>query len=76
MTSETIEGRTPAGGVKSTAFYQDDAEQPAEKDTATRVLIVEYDESGESIQRTYGTIGKEPAEPAAKSVRPRSNLPK
>lgn len=56
MTEESREGSTPNGGVRSTAYYQDDGSQPAEKDAATRVMIVEYDADGNSIQRTYGQI--------------------
>lgn len=61
MTEESRDGPTPNGGVKSTAFYQDAEGKPAEKGVATNVLIVEYDEKGNSIHRTYGTLGPQKA---------------
>lgn len=56
MASESRPGPTPNGGVRSTAYYQDDAGKDAEKADATRVVIVEYDAGGKEIQRTYGTL--------------------
>ena len=52
-TSETHEGPTPAGGVRSIMYYQDKDGQPAEKAEAVRAEGVELDAAGEVIQRTY-----------------------
>ncbi len=57
ITKEDHEGPTPNGGVRSTIYYQGADGQPADRDAATRCVIVEYDAQGEEIQRTYGTCG-------------------
>lgn len=64
MTEESRDHATPNGGVKSTAYYLDDAGQPAEKDVATQMRIVEYNDAGEPIFRTYGKLNR-PTAPAA-----------
>lgn len=53
MASKTIDGATPNGGVKSTLFYLDAAGVETEADKAEKLMIVEYNEAGEPIQRTY-----------------------
>jgi hypothetical protein len=57
-TERTIEGPTPNGGVRSTAYFLDEHNKPVEQAQATRVEIVEFDASGQEIHRTYGI--KEP----------------
>ena len=57
-TSKTVEGETPNGGVRSTAFYQDDEGNPADQSVATRVEYIEYDAEGKEVMRTYGTTGR------------------
>jgi hypothetical protein len=54
---ETIKGKTPKGGVQSTAYYLDSKGNPIEKEEATRMEIIEEDSGGNVIARTYGTIG-------------------
>ena len=44
-----------AGAGMRHAFMADLSRRLAEKDVATRALIVEYDEAGAPIHRTYGT---------------------
>jgi hypothetical protein len=56
FTKETKLGRTPNGGIYRTAFYKDDKGNLADKSVATRVEIVEYDQDGKEIHRTYGPI--------------------
>ena len=58
MTSERQEGKTPNGGVASEAFFMDDEDRPCEKEDATQMKIVEYNEQGSEIHRTYMTINK------------------
>ncbi len=60
-TSEEKDGPTPAGGVKSVAYYQDADGNPADKAAAVKMLIVEYDKSGDAIMRTYMEMGKDDA---------------
>ena len=54
--SESREHKTPAGGVKSEAFYYDDHWNPVDKNEATTVDIHEYDENGRLIRSTIGHI--------------------
>lgn len=55
VTKESSFGKTPAGGVRSEIYYQDDDGNPVDKKKATRAEIVEYDKNGVAIRRTYGT---------------------
>ena len=57
-TQESKTGKTPNGGVRSTAFYQDDQGKPADKNKATQVMFVEFDKNDKVINRTYGTFSK------------------
>ncbi len=57
MTEETKDGPTPSGGVRSTIYYEDAQGNPVDKAAATNVMIVEFDKDGNSIRRTYGTLG-------------------
>lgn len=50
---------TPAGGVRSEAIWTDRNGEPCAPADATHALIVEYDEDGLEIARTY----MEPPEP-------------
>lgn len=59
MTSEERRGPTPAGGVRSRAFYTDAQGRPAEKSVATNMRIVEYDAAGEAIRTTYGRLRRQ-----------------
>lgn len=54
--SESRVPKTPAGGVRSEAFYYDDHWNPVDKEEATTVDIHEYDENGRLIQSTIGRI--------------------
>ncbi|HVK10317.1 MAG TPA: hypothetical protein VM597_16240 [Gemmataceae bacterium] len=58
MTQESRDGPTPNGGVRSTIYYLDDAGNPADKESATRCEIVEYDAQGNSIHRTHATLNR------------------
>jgi hypothetical protein len=46
-------GKTPNGGVRSKALFQDDGGNAVDKASATRVEILEYDAEGGVIARTY-----------------------
>ncbi|VTT96577.1 unnamed protein product [Gemmataceae bacterium] len=56
VTEESKDGPTPSGGVRSTIYYTDDEGRPADKASATRTMIVEWNERGESINRIYGYL--------------------
>ena len=56
-TEERFEGPTPNGGVVSIAYYLDDDRQLVPKSQATNVEIVEEDDTGDIVFRTYGTLG-------------------
>jgi len=62
VTSESRDGQTPNGGVRSTIFYEDESGSPADKSAATKCVIVEYDAQGNSINRIYGTMKLSPKE--------------
>lgn len=51
--AERVEGPTPAGGAYSILYYMDDRGDRSDKKDAVLVEIVEYDESGNVIYRTY-----------------------
>jgi hypothetical protein len=57
-TSERHDGPTPNGGAYAIAYFFDDARNPAPKDQATGVEVVEFDSRGEAIHRTSGTLEK------------------
>ena len=58
---ESMERGTPAGGVRSEAFYYDDHGNPADKHEATVVDIHEYDENGRLIRSTIGHLERKKA---------------
>lgn len=47
---------------KSVIYYQDDDGNAADESVATRAEIVEFDDAGNEIRRTYGTLTKQPTE--------------
>jgi hypothetical protein len=57
-TRERRDGPTPNGGVYSIAYYMDASGNPVPKSRATQMKIEEYDRKGNSIHRTYGSIGR------------------
>ena len=56
-TVKTIHGPTPNGGVKSEMHFLDDDHMAVRQEEASQVIIVEYDQDGSVIQRTYGKVG-------------------
>lgn len=52
-TSESREHATPGGGVRSTIYYLNDARESVPKSQATAAEIVEFDEAGMEVARTY-----------------------
>jgi hypothetical protein len=58
-TEKTIEGATPAGGVKATIYYLNDERELVDEADATAAEIVEFDSAGEHIRRTYATLNRE-----------------
>ncbi len=58
MTSESRDGSTPNGGVRSVVYYMDDTWNPVEKEDATQAEISEMDADGKVIHRTYGTFNR------------------
>lgn len=56
--TDSREGPTPNGGVRSTILYLDAENQPADKDDAVACEICEYDADGKVIMTTYGQFGK------------------
>lgn len=55
-TQQTIRGKTPNGGVKSTAFFSDGKGNSVDKSEATHVEITELDDKGKVVGRTYGRV--------------------
>ena len=56
-------GPTPAGGVRSEAFWYDEHGEPCEKRDASSALIVEYAADGTVLNRTHGTMKPSPPAP-------------
>lgn len=54
-----VDGKTPAGGAYSIAYFLDDQRGAVDEKQATKVEIVEFTKAGEEIKRTYGTIDRE-----------------
>ena len=50
---EKKDGKTPNGGVRSESYFMDDNKNPAPKDTATFVEVVELNEEGSIVFRSY-----------------------
>jgi hypothetical protein len=55
-TSERFEGPTAAGGAYTVIHYQDASGAPTSREWAVQAEIVEYDEAGNEVRRTYGTM--------------------
>jgi len=55
-TSKQVDGKTPNGGVRSIAYYQDAEGNAANETEATHAEVVELDAEGETIQRTYAEL--------------------
>ncbi len=51
--SKMFDGPTPKGGVKAEFFFMNEKNEAADESVATRIEIVEYDQSGKAIFRTY-----------------------
>ena len=58
-TQERIDGPTPNGGAYSIAYFQNEGGEPITKDLASKVEILEFDQNGSVIHRTYGLIHQE-----------------
>lgn len=56
MISETRYGTTPSGGTRSVIYYMNDNWETAEKVSAIKFQIVEFDAKNNPIRRTYGAI--------------------
>lgn len=56
--SERIDGPTPNGGAYAIAYFRDADGKPCSKDMATNIEIVEFDENGRDVFRTYGLCNK------------------
>lgn len=52
---ERVDGPTPNGGAYAIAYFRDSDGKPCPKDKAKTMEIVEYDEKGNDLFRTYGT---------------------
>lgn len=60
MATETrTDGQTPNGGTYSIAYWQNENGQPVDQSVAVRVEVIEYDQNGEQVWRTYGDITPE-----------------
>lgn len=49
--------KTPNGGVREEILFFNDKGEPVPKDEATIAIIREYDEKGNLIAETRGTLG-------------------
>lgn len=54
-TSKTLNGPTPNGGVRAEAIFLNDDHENVDEKEATATEIIEYNEQGDIIFRTYGT---------------------
>jgi len=53
-TQTRVEGPTLNGGAYAIAYWQDMFGNPVDKEQYARFEIVEYDQAGEQVFRTYG----------------------
>lgn len=58
-TSERIEGPTPSGGVATLILYRDAEGNPAPKDVAVGAEVIELDDAGNHVGRTYADLRPE-----------------
>ena len=56
MSETRTEGPTPAGGAYAIAYWFDSDGRPCEPADARSVEVVEYDEAGHAIARTYAEL--------------------
>ena len=49
-------GATPNGGTRSIAYYQDSKGDPIEKEDAVSVEVIELDDDGNTVGRTYADL--------------------
>lgn len=56
MSKERIKGPTPHGGIYAIAYYQDANGQPTDKPSAVAAEIIEYDDAGGVVWRTYAKV--------------------
>jgi hypothetical protein len=61
-TSRRVEGPTPKGGAYSIGYFSHDG-RPVPQRFANQILIVEYDDDGHEIFRTFGLCTPEAALP-------------
>jgi hypothetical protein len=54
--TESIDGPTPNGGVRSVIRYQNKEGQPVDKKKAVKCEVVELDASGDEVFRTYADL--------------------
>lgn len=59
MKVEEIQGPTPHGGARAVVAYLDSQGRLVEKTEAVEAYVVEFNESGDEIARTYGLLEKE-----------------
>ena len=52
---ETIEGKTPNGGVRAEITYLRD-DMPCDKESANKIVIKEMSEDGHVVMETWGTL--------------------
>jgi len=57
-TSERTDGPTPNGGSYAIAYWRDDRGRPVEREQATMVEVVEYDERGNQVASTVALLGR------------------
>lgn len=53
-TERTVYGQTPNGGVLAVIYFRGIDGGPTTEDSASFVEIIEYDEKGNALFRTYG----------------------
>lgn len=53
VTSEQTDGTTPAGGAYAVANFLDAEMKPCTKDKAAHIEILEFDQDGKNIARTW-----------------------
>lgn len=56
MAQERVDGLTPNGGDYSILYFMDINHREVEKEKATHFELVEYDNEGEQVFRTYGEL--------------------
>jgi hypothetical protein len=59
MTEREIDGPTPAGGARGVIRFRAADGRPADESEAVSAVVIEYDDEGKVLVRTYARLSSE-----------------